>query len=264
MGAVYGASSFSNLVLAEMRKSFQISMRYKVESILSFLFLLALFFGVLMGVRVSSGEELGLGDGNESFLIGFMCWLFVTGGLTQVANCVEEESKTGTLEPLFMSSYHPVTIFLARSFSSLAIGIPALAILFVVLYFASGSSLHLSHQVILPLISIDLTANGIGFFLGGLALLLKRVRMILVLAQIAAIAAMLPHDGVQISQILTYVFPIVPGIDALRSIMVDEKTLGIDTQLALLVNGLLYLAIGIIFFMASINIARKRGSLGQY
>lgn len=264
MGLVYGTSSFSNLVLAELRKSIQISMRYKVESLLSFLFLLTLFFGVLTGVKISSGAELGFGDGDESFLIGFMCWIFVTGGLTQVANCVEEESKTGTLESLFMSSYHPVQIFLARSFSSLAIGVPALAALFIVLYYASDATLHINHQVIIPLISIDLTANGIGFFLGGLALLLKRVRMILVLAQIAAVAAMLPHEGVQISKILSYIFPIVPSIDALRAIMVDEHVLGIDTQLALVVNGLLYLGSGIIFFMGAINIARKKGSLGQY
>ncbi len=264
MGMVYGTSSFSNLVFAELRKSIQISMRYKVESILSFLFLLALFFGVLMGVKVSSGAELGFGNGDESFLIGFMCWIFVTGGLTQVANCIEEESKTGTLESLFMSSYHPVQIFLARSVSALAIGIPALVALFMVLYFSSNARLHLNHQVIVPLISIDLTANGIGFFLGGIALLLKRIRMILVLAQIAAVAAMLPHESIQFSKILSYIFPIIPGIDALRDIMVNKQTLGLDTQLALLFNGILYLGIGIIFFIASINIARQKGSLGQY
>lgn len=256
--------AFGHVLVIETRRSFRMTLRYKAEAFVSFLFLLSLFYGVLLGIKVSSGAQLGLGQGNESFLIGFLCWVLVTGGLTHVADDIEEEAKTGTLEPLFMSSFHPTLIFLARSFSSLVVGAPILIALALILYSTTGVKFNIGAHAIAPLIAIDFSANGLGFILGGLALRLKRVRMIIVAAQLGSLAAMLPHDGVFINKGLSVVLPLVPAIDALRAILVEGRTLLWGEQLMLIFNGVAYLVLGIAVFLVSIRNSRKNGSLGQH
>ncbi len=256
--------ALNRLVGFELRRSWTMTMRYRSEAALSFAFLIALFYGALIGAKSLALGQFSLGSGAEGFLLGFICWTLAIGGVSHVAHDIEEEAKTGTLESLFLAYPGPGFVFMARNLAALVVGIPTISVLFVILTFSTKSTFHFSPTALLPLLSLDLTASGIGFLLGALAILVKRVRLAVVVVQLVVISLMVTraHEPLMIAA-LPYL-PLAPDVEALRDLLIQGSSLHAGSVAILLLNGFAYFAVGLAAFLAAVRRARRLGLLGQH
>jgi len=257
-------TDFARLVGLELRRSWILTMRYRLDTALSLALLVALFYGLLFGARSAALGPYAIGSGNEGLLLGFTCWVLATGGLSHLAHDIEEEAKTGTLEPLFLGVPGPGTVFMARNVASLLTGLPVLLLVAAALALATRSTFRVSPAALLPLLNLDMAASGMGFALGALALLVKRVRIAVVLAQLGVVALLLSRfDAPEVQAWLAWL-PIAPALHALRQLLLSGASLAPGTCAALLANGAAWLAVGFGLFVLSIRRARALGLLAQH
>jgi len=258
------AAQFARLVGLELRRSWILTTRYRVDSALSVGLLVLLFYGLLFGTRSAALGTYALGSGNEGLLLGFSCWVLATGGVSHVAHDIEEEAKTGTLEPLFLGVPGPGTVFMARNVAAMLAGVPVLLLVATALALATRSVFHVCAAALLPLLSLDMAASGIGFALGALAILVKRVRIPVVLAQLVVVGMLVSHiEGPGVQQLLAWL-PIAPALHALRRLLLSGASLTPGTCVLLVANGMAWLAIGFGLFQLSIRRARALGLLAQH
>lgn len=258
------ATTLARLVALELRRSWILTLRYRTEALLSIVFLVALFYGLLLGTRSAALKPFAIGNGTEGLLLGFVCWILCTGGVSHVAHDIEEEAKTGTLEPLFLGHPGPGTIFAARNLAALISGLPMLMMVAATLAMATHSVFHLSPEAIVPVLALDLAASGIGFALGALAVLVKRVRIAVVAGQLLVAFVMVANISVpDFPQLLT-LLPLVPAIESLRGLMLTGTPVDASRCVLLALNGAAWFGAGIAAFLLAIRRARRQGLLGQH
>jgi hypothetical protein len=258
------AGAFMRLVGYEVRRSWAMMMRYRSETILSLLFLFALFFAGLLGSNAIADKSFSLGSGTDGFLIGFLCWALVVGGVSHIAHDIGEEAKTGTLEIIFTCSSGPFQLFVARGLAGFVVGLPTLVILGAVLAYTTSSPLHLRLEYLVPVIALDLTATGIGFSLGALTLIAKRTQTATAIAQIVVVLLMVTHFEQGRLHMALPVLPLAPAMAVLKNSIQHPNSLTVDAAGALLLNGILYAVIGGFMFSRAVRGARRRGSLSQH
>jgi ABC-2 type transport system permease protein len=258
------ATNFARLVGLELRRSWILTLRYRTEAALSLAFLVALFYGIAFGTRWATFGQFSVGDGVEGLLLGFICWILATGGVSHVANDIEEEAKTGTLEPLFVGDPGPEILFLARNTAGLVAGLPMLLLVAAALTLATGSSFHLSPAALLPLLALDLAASGIGFALGALAILVKHVRVAVIVVQLGVVALLITRIDLPAATWVLNLLPLAPDVESLRQMMLSGSPLTVATAALLLANGAAYFGTGLAMFFLAIRRARRLGLLAQH
>ncbi len=257
-------SNLINIIKAENKRIFSIKMRYKVEAFGGVFIALVTFFLLLQGLSLTTNADMGLGDTKEGLYLGFLCWLILVGGISQIVDDIEDNAKLGTLESLFLSVHSPVRILYVRSIVSLLWGIPLILIFGIVGHYVINSELTFSSRVIFPLVALDLTATGFSFFLGGLALIYKRVQPVVVLCQLMAIASLFPYNYGSFEQELILFAPVLPVMQSIRDIILKAELLNVLHLYLLIVNGFVYLMAGVYFFRWAISSSKKSGGLSQH
>ena len=258
------ATDFARLVGLELRLSWILTLRYRTEAGLSLAFLVVLFYGIVFGTRWAAFGQFALGDGVEGLLLGFICWILATGGVSHVANDIEEEAKTGTLEPLFLGHPGPEALFLARNTAGLVAGLPVLLLVGAALTLATRSSFHFSPAALLPLLALDLAASGIGFALGALAILVKHVRVAVIVGQLVVVALLITHIDLPGAPWVVSLLPLAPDVDSLRQLMLSGSGLTVAAAALLLANGAAYFGTGLALFFLATRRARALGLLAQH
>lgn len=258
------ANTLVRLVRLELRRSWILTLRYRAESALSIAFLVALFYGLLFGTRATALKPFSIGNGTEGLLLGFICWILCTSGVSHLAHDIEEEAKTGTLEPLFLGHPGPGTIFAARNLAALISGVPILLMVAGALAIATHSAFHLSPEAIVPVMALDLAASGIGFGLGALAILAKRVGLAVIACQLLVAFVMVANIDLPGFRQGLALLPLVPAVDALRSLMLSGTSVGIAGCVLLAINGVAWFGAGFAAFLLAIRRARRLGLLAQH
>ncbi len=259
-----GATDFARLVGLELRRSWILTMRYRTEAVLSLAFLVVLFYGLAFGTRWAAFGQFSVGEGVEGLLLGFICWILATGAVSHVAHDIEEEAKTGTLEPLFLGHPGPGALFLARNTAGLVAGLPMLLLVGLALTLATRSAFHFSPAVLLPLLALDLAASGIGFALGALAIVVKHVRVAVIVVQLGVVALMITRIELPAAPWVVCLLPLAPDIETIRHLMLSGSELTLSTAVLLLANGAAYFGTGLAMFFLAIRRARTLGLLAQH
>jgi ABC-2 type transport system permease protein len=257
-------NTLARLVGLELRRSWILTWRYRTEAILSLSFLVALFYGLLFGTRSTALKPFSMGNGTEGLLLGFICWILCTSGVSQIAHDIEEEAKTGTLEPLFLGHPGPATLFAARNLAGLISGVPMLLGVAAALAVATHSTFHLSPEALVPLLALDLAASGIGFALGALAILVKRVRLAVIAGQLLVALVMVAHIDFPEQRGSLMLLPLVPAVESLRGLMLTGTPVGASRCALLALNGAAYFGGGLSVFLLAIQRARRLGLLSQH
>ncbi len=257
------ATTLARLVGLELRRSWILALRYRTEAALSIAFLVTLFYGLLFGARAAALKPFAIGNGTEGLLLGFICWVLCTSGVSQVAHDIEEEAKTGTLEPLFLGHPGPGALFAARNLAALISGVPMLLMVSTALAIATHSAFHLSPEAVVPVLALDLAASGIGFALGALAILAKRVRLAVVAGQLLVAFVMVANIDLPGCRPLVALLPLVPAIDSLRGLMLSGAPVGVGGCVLLALNGAGWFGAGFAAFLLAIRRARRLGLLAQ-
>jgi ABC-2 type transport system permease protein len=256
-----------NVLVAEFRRSFRLAWAYSLENVADFVLYFAGFL-LLVVVFQASSENYGA-PGILGSLIGYITWKVCATCSIDVAGIADEESKTGTLEQIFLSGRSALQIFLARSLAyflnEIGRGLLLGLALGIVLNTVPAPGL-------LTLLIFGLTflgALGMGLGLGGLVLVYKRLGGFLNLVWQLLVfftGALAPQAGLFGS--FTHLLPLSLGIDALRGNLVDGLSFG-DLWTngllpGLLVNTIAYLVLGVILFNWGERKARLLGVLGHY
>lgn len=239
--------------------------RYAVDSISGLLTIYGFFLILFFGAKALGGGRPGFGNTLSGLVVSYALWSLVTFSLSGLTFELIQEAQLGTLEQLGMSPFGLARVLFARVASQLVIQFAMMSFLLVVLMATTGRWLKVAPLSTLPVLALTvLGVEGLGFVLGGLAIVFKRIQQalqawqILVLALIAA-----PVNRVPFTKYL----PLTWGATLLRRVMVDGASLAsipIGDTLFLVANSAFYFALGLLVFRRFELVARERGLLGHY
>ena len=258
-------SATLTLWAGELRRNIIQMKRYYFET-LSMLFVFFVFFTLIFfGAKAISGGAPRIGGGLEGIIVGYFVWTLAMVGYGVVSENLVEEATTGTLEQIAMSPLGLSRVVLGYLLSAIITQTVVLSFLLILMMAVTGKWLNLDVISILPLLLLTtLGIGGVGFVMGGMAVVFKRTRSILNILQIVLLAfVVIPLDRYPLMKYL----PLAAGNRLLQMVMVEGRSIlqVPAADLAFLVaNTAAYLVLGLIAFGYFERIARRKGLLGHY
>jgi len=254
------------LFLAELRRTWIQYRRYPGEAIAGIFIYALVFYGLFLSARYIAGSAFQLGDRLDSIVIGYVLWTLVLFIMEDIAGNLQYEAQTGTLEQLFLSRFGAIRVFLMRTLASLMLRMAiVLSILFIIMAL-TGSRLNFPPALLLPFITILMAAYGIAFAIGSLALLLKRVLVLLAMLQFVLLFLLTTPTETWTGslQILAQLLPMSPGAGLLRDLMARGESLNFTQLVVAFINGAVYFTVGLLLFRLAEREAKRRGMLSGY
>ena len=252
-----------HLIRLEFIRAMRLYLRYPLEAVLGVGFLTLLFLAVALGVGiVASPAPPGFDPRPDGLLIGFLCWAVVVGGTANLGAEIEDEARTGVLEPLFLSRYSIVTIMVARSLSSLLAGLPVVLLLAVTVAVTSGQTEALQPKALPLLVLLDVGATGIGLAIAAVAVAFKRIRTLLIAVQLVVIYALL--FPLAPASMAALILPVIPAVHAIREV-VSSSAFTAPVEFCLIaLNAVFYFIAGTIILFATVHLVKSQGRLSHY
>jgi len=228
-----------------------------------FLVFLIIFYGAtaLLGGTTLTDS----GDTLEGIVVGFMVWTFALVAYANLSWGMIEEAQQGTLEQLYMSPLGFGWVNIFRIAASFIVNALMVIVVLLLMMATTGKWLHLDVLSLIPLILLTVAgAYGIGFFMGGLALVFKRVQSALQILQfVLVIFIAAPLGWLPFMKFL----PLSLGTRLIGMVMIGERSLfqlPPGEVLFLIGNSAFYFGLGFLIFKFFENVARDRGLLGHY
>jgi ABC-2 type transport system permease protein len=252
-------------VRAVVMRQFRERRRYVLDIVALLVTTYAVFVLLLLGARAAGGAGFAEGAGTGGLVVGFVVVTLVTLSYSTVAAGVQDEASRGTLEQIAMSPYVLPVVLLVTTIAASGFQVAEMTILLVAAVLTTGTPLSFDLLSALPIVVLLLAGvQGVGFVMGGLALVFKRVTSLtalLPLLFIVLVAA--PYDSMRLLGLL----PVTGGAALLREVLVEGTPL---TGLAaadlglLLASATMWLGGGLLVFSRLERVARSRALLGQY
>jgi len=254
------------LFLAELKRTWILQRRYPIEVIGIVIITVSIFYGLFLSARYVAGTNFQLGDRLDSIVIGYVLWSLVLFIMGNVANRIQYEAQTGTLEQLFLSQFGAVKVFLIRSLASVLLQLVFVLSILLAIILLTGSRLDFPPALLLPLITVLMGANGIAFIIGALALLFKQVNQLQVIFQFGLLFLLATpiETWTGFARVLANLLPITPGAGILRNLMARGESLNLTHLAIAFINGAVYFALGLGLFRLAERQAKRRGILGGY
>lgn len=257
---------------AEFIRDLTTSLRYPLELLTGMFILYVLFMGLFMGAKLLAGSQ-ALSGNLDGVVIGYTMWFFALMAINTMSIDIENEARQGTLEQVYLHAPNYLGLLWVRAVVHLAMGAGVVVLLSVAIQLTTGNWLALTWQavpaVILTIILTIAGLCGFGLILGGLSLTFKRIGQLSALMQFSlfflayADLATIPLPWREIVAHL----PLARGVDMLK-LLIGSDTAALqaiaEPMLWLLVDSLVYAAIGSLVFYAMERVARKGGLLGHY
>jgi ABC-2 type transport system permease protein len=224
-----------------------------------------LFYILFLGASYMAGPTASFGDRLDGIVLAYILWIIIQSTMNIAGRDLESERSHGTMEQLMMTSYGITTILLVRTWVELIFTFVQCLVLTVILSWLTGSVLHFSWAICLPVFTVILASNGLGYLLGSLIIIFRRLevaRSFFVFALLFLIAT--PFENWGLTGIFgSSILPIAPSAIALRLLMVQERFDWLACSLAI-ANGVLYLTLGIMMFQWALHRAKQRGSVSSF
>lgn len=240
--------------------------RYYFNTLSALVSIYVVFLIAFAGLRAFAGAAPSLAaDGTlESTIVGFFVWTLVIFAYSDFSWGLINEAQTGTLEQLYLSPLGFRWIAAFTIISNMLFSLVPVFVALIAMMLTAGTWLSLDLITLVPLMVIStLGAIGIGYALGGLALVFKRVQALFQIVQFLFIGVMTIPQRLWWARLL----PVNAGYGLIRTTMVDGVRLWElppgDVAIAVLV-GVAYVAAGVAVFAACERAAKSRGQLGHY
>jgi ABC-2 type transport system permease protein len=251
------------LARAVAYKSLILRVRYAFNTVTN-LFTIYVFFALLFfGGRAVAPQAIT--NSLTGIIVGFFLLLMATVAYSDLSWELVREAQWGTLEQLYMSPLGFRRVVFLKTAVNILVAFAFGAILLALMLVTTGTTLALDPLTVVPLGILALgPAVGVGYVLGGLALLFKRVENVFQIVQFSFVGLVAaPVDAYPLLKLL----PLALGADLLRSAMGEGLRLWQlpATDLALLVvEAVVYVAVGHVVFGWLARRARAGGKLGKY
>jgi ABC-2 type transport system permease protein len=251
------------LARAVAYKSLVLRLRYAFNTATNIVTVYALFAVLVFGGREIAPQAIT--DTLPGIIVGFFLLLMATVAYSELSWELIREAQWGTLEQLFMSPLGFGRVVLVKAGVNVLVAFGYGVVLLVLMMATTGEWLALDPLTVIPVGLLSLgSAVGVGFLLGGLALVFKRVEntfQVVQLAFVGFVAA--PVEQVPALKLL----PLSLGSALLRTAMGEGVGLLAlpRADLALLAaKAVVYLAVGYAALGYAGRVARRRGTLGRY
>jgi ABC-2 type transport system permease protein len=254
---------YYHLVKAVVYRDLVIWIRYPVDAALG-LFMGVFFFALMFyGGRLLAGQAIT--NEIEGLIVGYFLWTLSLSAYAGVTNEIRSEASWGTLERHYMTPFGFAPVMLAKALARIFRSFVTSSVVLVIMLLMTGTRLDLNVETIVPVAGFAiLSAVGIGFAMGGLGVLYKRIGNVVNLLQFSFIGLIsAPVFELWWAKFL----PLVQGSAMLQVAMKDGKHIWQfdPVSIAVLVGtGLLYLGIGYGAFVLATRRARRLGVLGDY
>lgn len=239
--------------------------RYAFDMVSGMVSVYGFFVVIFFGARLFGGDRPQFGETLEGLVVSYAVWAFTILALGALTFEIVQEAQQGTFEQLGMSPFGLVHVLVARVFTSLVVYFVIWSTMLVLMMATSGKWLHIDVVSLVPLLALTLLGIvGIGFVLGGMAVVFKRIQNALNVYQILIIGlVIIPAEEVPVVKYL----PLSWGTYLVRRVMVDETSIFemAPGDLLLLAGvSLFYFFGGLAVFRLFERTARERGLLGHY
>lgn len=253
------------LFISELRRRWSLAKAYPAEEIVETFILAIFFYMIFLGAKFMAGPTAQFGERLDAIVVGYIVWLLLMHTYSGIAHSLQQESSTGTLEQLIATPPGIARIFFLRAMADVTVSLVLTTVVAFLIMLLTGSRLHVSPAMVLPVAGIILSSTGLGFLVGSLVFLFKQIRSILMICQFALLfAVMVPIENWSLpGKLLGSLLPVAPGAAALRTILVQQQADMMMMLLAVL-NGFLFLAFGMWVFMRAEARAKRRGLVGAY
>ena len=253
------------LYISELKRRWSLMKAYPGEEVIGTLMLAFFFYMLFLGASYIAGPTAQFGDRLDSIVVGYVVWLLMMQTYAGIAHDLQSESTTGTLEQLLTTPFGISHIFLMRSLADVSFSFFVTVLVAFVIMLLTGSQLHLSPWMLIPIVSVILASTGLGFLVGSLVFVMKQIRSVLMICQFALLfAVMVPMEKWGMAgKLLGSLMPVAPGSAALRTILVSQSPdmLMIGLSVA---NAVVYLLLGMWVFKRVEQVAKRRGIVSTY
>ena len=251
------------LARAVAYKSLVLRVRYAFNTLTNLVTIYVFFALLFFGGRAVAPQAIT--DSLTGIIVGFFLLLMATVAYSDLSWELIREAQWGTLEQLYMSPLGFRRVVFLKTTVNVLVAFAFGALLLGAMLLTTGTSLALDPLTVVPLGLLTLgTAVGVGYVLGGLALLFKRVENVFQIVQFSFVGLVAaPVDAYPLLKAL----PLALGADLLRTAMGEGVRLWAlpTVDLALLVvKAVGYVAAGHVVFGWLARRARAGGKLGKY
>lgn len=247
---------FANRTLIELR-------RYPLNFFGALLTYLLVFALIFIGGRTLAPD--GFESNVDAIIVGYFLLTTVLSTFFTLSGLINTEAKYGTLQQLYVSPFRFPTVMLAAVLGNLIVALSMGVITLGFILVLTGEALTIDLFTVVPILGLTiLHAIGISFFLGGIALVYKRIRTLFSTLQFAIIGVL--------SLALTDAFwprllPVGQGAAMLHEAMANGRGLlefSLLDHAILVSTAAVYLVIGYLAFHLAQHYARKKGLLDDY
>ncbi len=259
------------LFVAELRRTWIQFIRYPSEAFFGIFITIITFYFLFAGANYIAGPNAGLNSPTgserlEVLVVGYIVSILVISVLATTSTTLEQEASTGTLEQIFLSPFPSLTIFILRAIASLSLRLVIVTISLGAILLITGTQLQFPPLMILPLMTLILSAYGVAFAVAGLVLVVKRVSQVLGAVQFGLFLLLgSPVETMTgIGQTIAFLAPMTPSAGLLRDLMARDLPFNGSLFAIALLNALVYLGLGLFCFAYSERMAKQRGLLSGY
>lgn len=253
------------IFFAELKRRWSLAKAYPAEEIVGTLMMAVFFYLMFLGSKYMAGPTAQFGERLDAIVVGYVVWLLLMHTYAGIANDLQQESSTGTLEQLLTAPAGLSKIFLLRALADVTVSLVITTVVAFLIMLMTGSQLHVSPSMVIPVAAIIMASTGLGFLVGSLVFLFKQIRSILMIFQFGLLfAVMAPIESWgMLGTAVGSLIPVAPGSAALRSILVAQSFDPVMTLLAV-ANGVVFLWLGMWVFRRAEALAKRRGMVGHY
>lgn len=254
---------YYHLLKAVIYRDLLIWSRYPINAVLG-LFMHVFFFGLMFyGGSLVAGQAIS--DTIEGLIIGYFLWTLSTGAYVGISSTIRSEASWGTLERHYITPFGFGIVIFTKGLSIVLRTFFISFIVLIVMLLITGIWLNLNLLTIILIATLTIaSALGLGFAMGGLGVLYKRVGNVSSFLQFTFIGLIsAPIFDLWWAKFL----PLAQGSALLQQAMKDGVRIWEFNPVALAIllgTAVLYLGIGYVVFVLTATRSRRLGVLGDY
>jgi ABC-2 type transport system permease protein len=250
-----------NVFVAEVRMLGWELKRYLFNTGAMVVVMYVLFLGMFWGVKSIGGPGIS-SVSLDAMVIGYVLWMSALFALQGTGGVVQSESERGTLEQLYLSPYGAEVIFFFKSVTATLFNFLLITLMLYLTMLTTGRMLPVNLLFFYPVLFVSvLSLTGIGFMLGGIGLVHKRIGAVNGLLSFGLIGLMLlpvyPLNGFSF-------IPFLAGAHTITEHIVNGASFPLWWYLFVAANSVFYLWIGLVVFRIFERKARSLNKMGQY
>ena len=256
--------TFANVLRVNVKKEFLELKRYFANTLSMLITFYLIFLGMFFGIQVV-GDPAEAATNTQYIIVNYVFWYLGIATLQGLGFTISQEAMRGTLEQLYMSPVAAWRILLARVSGMIFHEVLIIILLLFAAMLTTGEWLNLNPVAVIPILLLTIVSMvGVSFVIAGISVIVKQINALLQILQFIIMAfAFIP---LSVAPYLVFA-PFVKGVDMMRQVMIHGYALTDFTALdyiALVGNGMAYVALGVIVYRACEKIAMKKGLLGHY